>query len=137
MAEINLDAFKAARVEARPKKDQKPHTVRFGGKVFKFAVLEQPFALAEGIAFARHDRIIEGLQLLLGPKGWAAFDALGPSDKDIADFAEAAANIFGFGELGESEASGRSSPPTSDTSRPTSNGSTGSTSAKRSGGKKP
>jgi hypothetical protein len=133
--EINLDAYEAARKEARGEVAE-PHTVRFRGVVFPMVVQEKPWALAEGLAFAKHERIIVGLHRLLGDR-WDEFDALGPSEEDIVAFATAAAGLFGMESLGESAASGSSSSSTSAHSRPTSNGSTRSTSRKRSGAPTP
>lgn len=128
MAEIDLDAIRAARLEVEK---TETHQIKFKGQ--KFPLCEElPWDLAEGLAVDDYVQVVAGIKQLFGDN-WNAFRALGPSRDDVIAIAFAAAAKLGVKDLGESEASGASSTATTKPSRRTSSASTRSTSGKPSG----
>jgi hypothetical protein len=124
MGEINLDAARAARAEAR----KEGHSIRFGGKKWP---LPDELPLDLGIRMMNGD-VWGSLVGLLGDQ-WDEFYKLSPTMDDAKDLVTLLAPEYGFAEPGESPASVASSTSNGTQPRPTSNGSTRSTSAKRSG----
>lgn len=116
MTRVNLDAKRAARAEAR---GENP-IVTLGGRDFEL-VGEMPLALVEKLTSGDMGGAVE--LLLANADDIDDFMANRPTVKDL----EVIAEIYGAGGLGESSASTPSSKSTGKQSRPTSNGSTGST----------
>lgn len=130
MAEIDLDAIRAARIEAG---GPERHSIKFHKKTFQLAQ-ELPWDIVEGFAVDDYDQVANGIKQLLDGK-WDEFRKLGPSSQDLVALAIEAAKKYGVTDLGESRASDGSSSDTSTSSRPTSTATTPSTSRKRSGAK--
>lgn len=131
MARIDLNATRAARSEA----ENQPHEVVLGfdasgaEQVFKLRPrmpLEFPVLLARGL-FDEAVKII-----LVDQDDWERMRAAVPEEEDLM----AIADLYAL-DLGESPASARSSTNGGQSARPTSSGSTRSTSRKRAGGKRP
>jgi hypothetical protein len=121
MADLDLDPRREAL--------GKGPVLTFKGQTFELAA-EMPYALVE--AYREHVKESEFCALILG-EHWEQVKALGASMEDIREINKH--DFWGVNQ-GESEASGESSQGNGTRSRPTSSGSTGSTSAKRSGVKK-
>jgi hypothetical protein len=130
MARLDLNATRAARSEA----ENAPHEVVLGydasGAEQVFLVrprmpLEFPAMLARGM----FDDAIK--LILVDPSDWERMRAAIPEEDDLM----AMADLYAV-DLGESPASAPSSMNGGRSSRPTSSGSTGSTSRKRAGGAK-
>lgn len=121
MGEINLDAARAARVEAGETK----HTVRFGGKKFVLpSELPIEFMVALGESTTRGwPALIEGLRLLLDGQ-FDDFYALHPTADDMEVLSEGIAKQYLGTDLPNSSTSGASSKRTSSRSRRTSSAST-------------
>lgn len=122
---LDLDALRAARAEAI----KEPRTVRFGGKVWD---LPDELSLDTVIAMAQ-GHTTEPLQQILGDQ-WEDFKAVGLTANDFHAFVAGIDAIYGAA-AGEASASPASSTTTGTRSRPTSNGSTASTSRRASGAK--
>jgi hypothetical protein len=128
MGVFDLDAARAARA-AREEVEgpRKPPSIRFGGRDFivpNVCPLDVVLAVDRGDA----ERFIRGL---VGD-AFDDFMALGPDLDDYLAIKDALLILYGVSE-GESSASPKSLPRTGTRSRPTSNGSTGSTRRKRAG----
>jgi len=116
MPTLNLNAKRAERAAKRGE----PMTIQIGDETFEL-VPELPLAAGE---FANSADISGAMKLLLAhEEDWPRFMALTPTMNDVLDIVE----YFGA-QLGESQASTRSSVTTGTPSRPTSSGSTDSTS---------
>lgn len=125
MAEMfDLDQARAARREAQGE----PPQFTFGGETFTLPI-EIPLAVAD--AFTKSN--IDGLEALFGKEQWERFLAHDPTDADLGALAPWMDEIYGFGDLGKSSPSPKSSKRTGSSSRRTSNASTGSTSRRRAG----
>lgn len=127
MAELDLDAARAARNEARRKAPQ----IIFGGERFALPV-ELPWdfmdVLDSGDMKAAMGMLLNG--------DFERFWGHGPTTDDMKEVAQHVAQLYGFGGgKGESSASGGSSTSSGSPSRRTSPTGTRSTSAKRSGGR--
>lgn len=121
MAEINLDAARAARAE-----QTESHTLRLEGEVFTLP-LEMPIDFA---FLANDEKLREAFSLLFGEEA-ERFWALRPSVSDITELATQIAGLYGFDSAGESLASVHTSTNIGVPPRLTSNASTESTSPKR------
>jgi hypothetical protein len=119
MAELDLDALRAARAEAAGERPM----IRFGGEIFEGPV-EIPFRffirLAEEDLAGAVEEILDGQ----ADQFWAKK----PSPQDLREFIYGLPRLYGLGSPGESPASGRSSSTTGSPSRPTSPATTASTS---------
>lgn len=124
MAHGDLDALAAVRAEGRGE----PPTITFKGETFELPP-EMPIAVVEAWV-ADADAVTFG-QAILGDE-WDRFRALNPSREDVWALGAQAQELWNVSP-GESRASDDSSSMSGRRSRPTSNGSTRSTSAKRSG----
>lgn len=118
MSEINLDKARQARAESIGD----PITVHFGGRDFTLPP-EMPFRFADE---GNSGNLRGAIEELLGDEA-EQFFALDPSLPDIAELIQQASEAYGVAE-GEAPASSGSSPSAGKKSRPTSSGSTGSTS---------
>jgi len=109
---IDLDKARAARREA----SGEPPVVVYGGKKFKLPV-ELPFEVSEhaaalSTASAADDadasligsELREIVQLILGD-GFPAFMAQRPSTEDMFTLVDGLADVYGFDDVGESQAS--------------------------------
>jgi hypothetical protein len=121
MADLDLDARREAL--------GKPPILTFRGETFEMSV-EMPYALVE--AWEANVSEPEFCELLMGDN-WERLKALRPSLEEIKEINRH--NFWGVTE-GEAQASAGSSADDGTDSRPTSSGSTESTSAKQSGGRK-
>jgi hypothetical protein len=124
--DLDLDAYRAAQAEQAGK----PRRVRFGGEAYEFPPewpVEMGDLLTDGLFAA-------AVRLLLGEEQGRRFMAVRPP-MTLGEFTELTDRLYAA-EPGESPASSRSSKGTSGRSRPTSNGSTRSTSARRAGARK-
>ena len=124
--DVDLDAYRAARAETAGK----PRRVRYGGQAWEFP---PDFPVEMG------DRVSEGLfgaavKLLLGGEQGTRFLAVRPQ-MSLGEFNELTDRLYGQ-DLGESPASPEPSKVISGRSRPTSKGSTRSTSGRRAGAAK-
>lgn len=130
MARIDLNAKRAARSEA----ENEPHEVVLG---FDDQGVEQVFRLRprlplEFSALLARGQADEAMKLVLvDPDDWKRMRTAVPDDDDLYDIAR----LYDI-DLGESAASTRSSANGGRSSRPTSNASIPSTSARRAGGPK-
>jgi hypothetical protein len=131
MTRIDLNATRAARTEAQ----NQPHEVVLGfdasgaEQVFKLRPrmpLEFPSLLARGL----FDEAVK--LILVDPQDWERMRAAVPEEDDLM----AIADLYAL-DLGESSASPPSSSNGGRSSRPTSSGSTVSTSRRRAGAPKP
>jgi hypothetical protein len=115
---IDLNAARAARLE---KLGDAP-VVAFGPEQFKL-----PAELPADFAFLTADgKFHEGIRAVLGDQ-FDLFWQQQPSMDDLLEFVEGVTRCYGFGDTGESSASGTPSETTGKRSRPTSKGSTRST----------
>lgn len=126
MAEIDLDALRAARREASGEE----HFVKFGGDRFVL-----PFELPVDVAGELSaGNFTAALRIVLGDQ-YDTFWGHLPSNEDVLEFIGHMLRMYGLrGGLPESGASGVSSRPTGKRSRRTSPASTRSTSASSAGG---
>lgn len=124
MTELDLDAYRAARSEARGKVP----TLKLLGETFTLPV-EVPCSVLQ--AFADDDKVAFG-RAVLGDEQWTTFCEIGGTEADLVVIASRLWTLYGV-SLPESSASSGSSETGGEPSRPTSNGSTGSTSADSSG----
>lgn len=139
MVEIDLDAVRAARAEA----SGEGHVLTLLGVrltlpakcplAYLDLFLEAELAETEGDQERLGMEATRAAKRLLGPEQWRALLNAGADGDDLAVLVEGIAKAYGFA-VGESPASPDSSRPTGDRARPTSNGSTASTSRKRSSG---
>jgi hypothetical protein len=127
MPTLDLDAARAARQAADPK--AKPPTIRFGGKTF---TLPRTYPLAAAFAFDDNDSRAY-LEALLGEAEAREFVKLGADINDVFEIMKGVSTLYAV-DPGEASASSPSSARNGRRSRPISNGSTASTSAKRAGG---
>lgn len=127
--QIDLDAAKAARLE----KSGEPHSFVYGGETYELPV-ELPARFAFYLAHGDTDKALE---FLLGTETFEAFiDRHRASVQDFQELCTAIAKLYAFSDVGESAASGGSSSNGGNHLRPTSSGSTGSTSPKPAGAKR-
>lgn len=124
MASLDLDARRAARSETL----QEPHKVTFGGEVFTFP----PMPPMEALELLDQFKVREGFLLLLGEEEGRRFLEHRP---DMVDLGEIVEELYAT-TMGELLASFNSSPTTTERSRPTSNGSTRSSSPAPAGARK-
>lgn len=123
MSELDLDAARAARAEARGE----PPTVTIGGETFTLPAelpMRYVWTLVEGDDMDALKVLFDG-QL-------DRFIAADPTREDILALVAGVPKLYGLGSPGESPASAGSSNNGSSRSRPTSPAATRSTSAKRS-----
>lgn len=124
MGELDLDAARAARDEARGE----GHWLKFGGETFELPA-EMPWDYFEILETGDMKAALG--ELLNGD--FDRFWAHKPTIGDMTLMASSVPALYGFGKGNpESPASGGSSAPTGSPSRPTSPAGTRSTSAKRS-----
>lgn len=132
---IDLDAeLKAARSEAVAE----DYTVVFCDREFSIPAAA-PFTFLEAIygTGSELNRVFLAARAIVGDQ-WDDFLAARPTVADAGKFVTRITRLWGLGDdLGESPASGGSSRATSRRSKRTSNGSTASTSRKRSGDQGP
>jgi hypothetical protein len=126
MFDLDLDAYRAAQAETAGK----PRRVRYGGQAWEFP---PDFPVEMG------DKLAEGLfggavKLLLGDEQGTRFMAVRPP-MSRTEFTELTNRLYAL-DLGESHASPEPSKTISGRSRPTSSGTTGSTSGRRAGARK-
>ena len=129
MAKHNFDVARAARAEARGER----HVFTFGGRDFTLAPT-LPFRAVESISEIgtfeedtqdpkENAAAVIAMRVLmdevLGDQA-PAFWALHPDLQDVVQVVEWMMPLYGFGDAGESSASGDSSSDTSSPSRPTS-----------------
>jgi hypothetical protein len=133
---VDLDAARAARLEAL---GEAP-VVRFGGEDFRLRpeladVLPELSALGEAVEDDEGFRVSEPLHSILRKSfadgEYERFMRLDPGWEDLKALVSAIPGLYGFGSLGEASESLDTSRNGSSDSKPTSRGSTGSTSAKR------
>lgn len=122
--ELDLDAYRAARAEAR---GEAP-TIKLLGETFTMPV-EVPAAVLQ--AFADDDKVAFG-KAVLGDEQWATFCEVGGTEDDLVVIASRLWTLYGV-SLGESSVSSGSSDSGGEHLRPTSDGSTDSTSDASSG----
>lgn len=115
---LDLDAARAARAEV----EEAPPVVRLEGQTF-----ELPRELPIDFAFRHREGDLRGALGMLFGDSADRFFALRPSVADIEELAAGVLKMYGLSP-GEAKASGSSSPSGGATSRPTSSGSTPSTS---------
>jgi len=123
MADLDLDAARAARAEARGE----PPTITIGGETFTLPVelpMRYVWTLVDGDD-------IDALKVLFDSQ-IDRFLATDPTREDILALVAGVPKLYGLGTPGESSASAGSSSGGSNRSRPTSPAATKSTSAKRS-----
>jgi hypothetical protein len=125
--ELDLDALRLQRAEAR----KSPRSFRFGKRSWS---LPDELPLELGLQMANGDTM-GTLKGLLGDQ-WDEFYALGPTLDDALALGTGLQKVYGFADPGESQASPVSSSSNGTRSRPTSNGSTASTSRKPSSARK-
>lgn len=124
MAEIDLDALRAARQEA----SGEPHFVKFGGDRFHL-----PFEIPVDVGLALADADYwTALQVVLGDQ-FDAFKTKRPSQEDVLAFLGEMLRLYRVGGIPEAEASDASSKSTGKRSRRTSRATTKSTSANSAG----
>ena len=132
MARLDLNAKRAARSEA----ENRPHEVVLG---FDASGAEQVFLFQPRLHLETTSLLLAGrgdevLKLnLVNPDDWERLRKAVPDESDLLDIL----NELYAADVGESPASARSSKNGGQNSRPTSKGSTRSTSAKRAGDKTP
>jgi hypothetical protein len=134
MARVDVDAMLAAKREI----EDESHVVVFRGREFTIPSAA-PFTFLEACVYGRDEttRAFLAVRAILGDE-YEKFLEARPTVDEATKFVSVVAELWGMEEnLGESPASGGSSSRTTKPSRPTSNGSTRSTSAKRSGGRTP
>jgi len=122
MATLDLDAARAARAEAAGE----THALVFGAVEFPL-----PAELPADFAFRLADGETRGALEALLAERFEEFWERRPTIEDLTALAEGVAKLYGFGDPGESSASAPSSANGGKRSRPTSSGSTRSTSARR------
>lgn len=136
MPRIDIDAeIAAARSEAEEEED---YVVVFRGREFTIPA-KAPFTFLEAIYGSGREieRVFSAARAIVGDQ-WDEFLEARPPVDEASRFVVRVIRLWGLGDdLGESLASAVSSEATSTPSKPTSNGSTGSSSRKRSGGRKP
>jgi hypothetical protein len=98
MPELNLDAARKARQEARGPQD--PKVLIFGERQFPLPD-ELPYEVGE---LWTEQRVTQGLRVLLDGQ-YDAFSDLHPSVDDVKALVENLAEMYGFGSPGESPAS--------------------------------
>lgn len=130
MGEIDLDAMRAARAEARAKAGDEKHTFVFGGETFD---LPAELDLDLGVSIM-NGNVWGSLTGLVGDQ-WDRFYAHKPHLEDAVDLVRSLAPLYGFADPGESPASPSSSASNGSPPRPTSPGTTASTSRKRASAK--
>ncbi len=128
MARVDLDAAYAAELE----KAGEAHEIVLRGEVFRFPASPKflPIAELKQIRDNPEDADLF-LRFILDfyEKGQGdRFMALEPTAVHIETLSNEMTKLYGFESVGESSASDSSSPPTSESSRPSSNGTTDSTS---------
>ena len=130
--EINVDERVAAQAEG----ERKPHPITVRGRTFH-AVPAPPYSVVQAAMTGDTEAFSPDRfgPAVFGVEQWADLVAFVDTD-EMRVILSALPELYGFGP-GESKASKQSSRSTGDRSRPTSNGSTASTSRKRSGAKKP
>lgn len=126
MPRIDLDAARAARREAK----REPIVVVLGGEEFE---LPNELSLDLAALITAGD-LMGAVVALVGEDHADRFNACRPSMEDVVELFTELGPAYGL-TVGESVASDGSSKNGSSRSRPTSSASTGSTSAKRAGGK--
>ena len=127
MAELNLDAARAARAETR---GEAP-TVTIGGETFTLPAelpIRYVWTLIDGDD-------MDALKVLFNGQ-LDRFLATEPTREDILALVAGVPSLYGLKSPGESSASAGSSANGSNRSRPTSAASTGSTSGRRAGARK-
>lgn len=124
--DLDLDAYRAAHAEQAGT----PRRVRFGGQAYEFPP-EWPVEMGDLLTEGRFGAAV---RLLLGAEQGNRFMATRPP-MTLGEFTELTDRLYGM-EPGESPASPASSKAGSPRSRPTSNGSTRSTSGRRAGARK-
>ena len=130
MARVDLDAAYAAELE----RAGDPHEIVLRGQVFRFPASPKllPIAALKQVQDNPQDAEVFLLVLLdsFEQGQGERFMALEPTAIHLEALANEMAKLYGFESVGESSASDSSSPPTSESSRPSSNGTTDSTSPK-------
>jgi hypothetical protein len=125
MAELDLDALRAARSEA----ENEPHTVTLNGRAWRL-VPRMPLEFVDLLAAGQLGNAMK--TLLVDPADWDEFKRAVPDDQDLF----AIASLYGV-DLGESQGSpatsGNGGPP----SKPTSKSTITSTSRPRATARKP
>jgi hypothetical protein len=127
MAHIDLNQLRAARAEQK----REPYTITIGDPAETFTIPHQRDWPVEVGEFLGVGNMRMAMQVLVG-KQWEQMKTHSLTIGDIEDLMEAIMNSNGVAELGEALASNGSSPTISGPSKATSNGSTPSTSARRS-----
>ena len=125
--DLDLDAARAARAETR---GEAP-TITFGGETFNLPAelpMRYIWTLIDG-------EDMDALKVLFNGQ-LDRFLAAGPTREDILALIAGVPKLYGLGPSGESPASAGSSANGSNQSRPTSGGSTASTSGRRAGARK-
>lgn len=122
---LDLDRLRAARLEAA----KEPPLVTLGGEEFVLPA-ELP---AEFVVVAARGDMEEAVGTLLDPADVERFWKVRPSVADLMALFEGAPGLYGL-DVGEPSASENSSPDDGTNSKPTSNGSTRSTSHATFGG---
>lgn len=115
---IDIDAARAARLEA----EGEPHELVIGGTTYEVPA-EAPWMFVHWIVRGHVDRAMEAA---LGEESWHAIRQ-DVSKDDGVEIQHRLLELWGMGTPGEPQASSSSSSATGASSRPTSNGSTGST----------
>lgn len=117
---IDIDAARAARLEA----EDDTHEFVFGGQPYTVPA-EAPWMFVHHIV---RGQIPQALSCAFGEDAWETISKQA-SKNDVVEIQHRLFDVWGMGTPGESPASSSSSPDGGASSRPISNGSTGSTSA--------
>lgn len=115
---IDLDAARAARMEA----EGDPHELVAFGATYQVPA-EAPWEFVYRLA---RGQTPQALEAVLGD-GWKAISSQA-SKNDVVELTDQLCSLWGLGTTGERQASGSTSSNDGNSSRPTSSGSTGSTS---------
>jgi hypothetical protein len=125
MARIDIDALLAAKAE----ETGEDHVFTFRGENFTVPADALALELAEAYLHDDASTIARVFLVLLGPEQYARFKALEPKASEMSTLLEGVQQLYGMGaDSPGSRASGVSSPNDSESSRPTSDASTPSTS---------
>lgn len=140
MAELDLDAVKAAKSEAT----KEPHRLKLRDVHFELpgacpgllfdVMLEGQLAETQAEQIRLGVELFHRIKKIVGPEKWEALLDAGFDADDFEVLFQGVAKVYGF-TVGESRASRGSSPNGGRRARPTSNGSTRSTSRKPSSAK--
>lgn len=134
---FDLDAKRRERAAARAEAEETPVRIRVNGDVYDLPV-ELPLEVLDALGRLQNDdaaALKPALAALVGPDAWAAMDDGTLTINDAADVLAGIAKEYGV-DLGNLLASAPSSTSTSTRSRPTSSGTTGSTSGRSVGARK-